>query len=99
MATCLQKETDYFKLGLLLLRIAPRAVRVKFDKEFHPNQLREAMRGASKKLKTLADNNKMHKEQFDLLFPRNGSSMFNSFLFTNLSTISNMNVLFTAFIT
>lgn len=65
MATSLsQEEIDFLRLARLLLRIAPRAVRKKFDYEFDSKQLQQFLK---------KNRNKIHdfttKAQFGILYP------------------------------
>jgi hypothetical protein len=37
-------ESNYIKIAMVVLRVSPRAVRVQFDKEFHPNYLKRTLK-------------------------------------------------------
>lgn len=43
-----QEETNYIRISHLLLRVAPPAIRVKFDSEFDPTLLQKTLNGEKK---------------------------------------------------
>ncbi|XP_071154184.1 serine/threonine-protein phosphatase 6 regulatory ankyrin repeat subunit B-like [Mytilus edulis] len=66
------EESNYIKIALLLLRISPRAVRIQFDYEFHPDCLNKTLNSNKCKLTDLKHKGRINKEQWNLLFPRTG---------------------------
>ncbi|XP_052075124.1 uncharacterized protein LOC127712618 isoform X2 [Mytilus californianus] len=69
-----EEESNYLKVVVILLRIATPLVRIQFDKEFHPIQLKKELQKARPKLHRL-----LSLEQMDLLYPKTGvpeSQMF-----------------------
>lgn len=62
-----EEESNYLKVVFVFLRIATPLVRVQFDKEVHPIQLKKELQKAQPKLHHL-----LKKEQMDLLFPKSG---------------------------
>ncbi|CAC5421615.1 unnamed protein product [Mytilus coruscus] len=70
MAAISREVSNYIKIALLVLRISPKAVRVKFDIEFHPERLRKTLDENYRKLQELYQKKRiLSKEQWDLLFP------------------------------
>jgi hypothetical protein len=43
-ATTSRYESNYIKIAMVVLRVSPRAVRVQFDKEFHPDCLKKSLK-------------------------------------------------------
>ncbi|VDI42961.1 serine/threonine-protein phosphatase 6 regulatory ankyrin repeat subunit A [Mytilus galloprovincialis] len=82
MATSLSQENiNFLRLAGLLLRVAPRAVRRKFDYEFNPEQLQQFMSKNRGKIYDLTYKNRVITlVQYDLLFPK-GSSKVSSDMF------------------
>lgn len=65
-------ESNYIKIALLVVNISQKAVRVKFDFEFHPKCLQKTLNKESVKLKDL-----VHQNQRELLFPPKGKGKQN----------------------
>lgn len=63
-----EEESNYLKVVFVLLRIATPLIRVQFDKEVHPIQLKKELQKARPKLHRL-----LNQAQMDLLFPKSGS--------------------------
>lgn len=63
------RESNYIKIGLLIYKISQRAVRIKFDVEFHPDFLHKTLNRSSGKLKELERTNRINQHQWALLFP------------------------------
>lgn len=62
-----EEESNYLKVVFVLLRIATPLVRVKFDNEVHPIQLKKELDRSRQKLQGF-----LNQEQMDLLFPKTG---------------------------
>lgn len=70
MAAISKEVSNYIKIALLVLRISPKAVRMKFDIEFHPERLRRTLDENFPKLQELYQKKRiLSKEQWNLLFP------------------------------
>ncbi|XP_063396571.1 uncharacterized protein LOC134681083 [Mytilus trossulus] len=67
------EESNYIKISLLILKISQRAVRLKFDTEFHPDCLQETLNRSSGKLRELQMMNRINQHQWTLLFPSKGT--------------------------
>ncbi|XP_052082662.1 uncharacterized protein LOC127720222 [Mytilus californianus] len=102
MAAISREESNYIKIALLVLRISPPAVRVKFDIEFHPERLRKTLDENFPKLQALHHKKKINKDQWDLLFPLRGKGEISSqnfditlmmFLIRNLTEITISSIL------
>ncbi|XP_063405874.1 uncharacterized protein LOC134689837 [Mytilus trossulus] len=80
--TSLSQEDIYFlRLAGLLIRVAPRAVRRRFDYEFHPEHLQQFLRTNRGKIDNLTHKKRIITvTQYDLLFPK-GSSKVSSDMF------------------
>jgi hypothetical protein len=65
-------ESNYIKIAMVVLRVSPRAVRVQFDKEFHPDCLQRTLRSEWGCLSELKTKKRITKPQWNLLFPRTG---------------------------
>ncbi|CAG2194648.1 unnamed protein product [Mytilus edulis] len=61
-------EENFLRLSLLVLRIAPRAVRQHFDKEFHPKVITKVIRQNRLKLHVLREKRILSSSQLSLLF-------------------------------
>lgn len=71
--TVTEEEANYFRIINLMLRVAPQAVRVKFDQEFFPGGLQKVLnKNEFKVLDSLKRKRVINKKQWDLLFPRTG---------------------------
>ncbi|CAG2238023.1 unnamed protein product [Mytilus edulis] len=66
------EESNYIKISLLILKISQRAVRLKFDTEFHPDCLQETLNRSNGKLRELQRINRINQHQWTLLFPSKG---------------------------
>ncbi|CAG2216437.1 unnamed protein product [Mytilus edulis] len=82
MATSLsQEDVNFLRLAGLLIRVAPRAVRRRFDYEFHPEQLKQFLSKNRGKIYDLTYKKRVITlVQYDLLFPK-GSSEVSSDMF------------------
>lgn len=77
MAAISREDSNYIKIALLVLKISPRAVRVKFDIEFHPERLRRTLDQNFLKLQALQQQKTISQKQLDLLFPLRGNGKMN----------------------
>ena len=85
-ATTSRYESNYIKIAMVVLRVSPRAVRVQFDKKFHPNCLQSTLKksewGCLSDLKT---KKRITQYQWNLLFPKTGRLLYlfclNQFLY------------------
>ncbi|CAC5413786.1 ANKRD50 [Mytilus coruscus] len=66
------RESNYIKIGLLIYKISQRAVRLKFDDEFHPDCLQATIKREIDKLRKLQSTNRIDHHQWTLLFPLQG---------------------------
>ena len=57
---------------MVVLRVAPRAVRVQFDKEFHPVHLQNILNRNVLHLANLKTKKRITQPQWELLFPNTG---------------------------
>ncbi|CAG2216442.1 unnamed protein product [Mytilus edulis] len=82
MATSLsQEDVNFLRLAGLLIRVAPRAVRKRFDFEFHPEQLQQFLRTNRGKIYDLTYKKRIITlAQYDVLYPK-GSSGVSSDMF------------------
>ncbi|VDI45560.1 Hypothetical predicted protein [Mytilus galloprovincialis] len=82
MATSLsQKDVNFLRLSGLLLKIAQRAVRQRFNDEFHPGQLKQFLNKNRREIDNLTYKKRVITlTQYDLLFPK-GSSGVSSDMF------------------
>lgn len=73
MAAFSQEEINYLLIVSLIIRVAPLAVRVIFDQEFHPAVLHKILN--EKKCSTLEQLKKkrvLNKSQWVAMFPESG---------------------------
>ncbi|XP_076100339.1 uncharacterized protein LOC143069539 [Mytilus galloprovincialis] len=70
MATISVEEENYVRMSLLLTGISPRAVRIKFDLEFHPTGLDASLKKEYNKLSELKRKKIISESQWNVLFPR-----------------------------
>ncbi|CAG2256748.1 unnamed protein product [Mytilus edulis] len=75
-----QEDINFLRLAGLLIRVAPRAVRRRFDVEFHPEQLQQFLRTNRGKIDNLYKKRIITVTQYELLFPK-GSSKVSSDMF------------------
>jgi hypothetical protein len=70
---------------MVVLRVSQRAVRVQFDKEFHPNDLQGTLTREIGRLNYLKTKKRITQPQWNLLFPRRGRLLYlfylNQFLY------------------
>ena len=66
------EESNYIKIALLILRISTKAVRNKFDYEFHPACLKKTLRDKTGLLLELKRQNRINQNQWAILFPGKG---------------------------
>lgn len=70
------EEENYLRIAHLLIRVAPSAVRVRFDKEFYPGGLKTVLnQSRSSTLETLKKRRVFNQAQWDLLFPKSGKQI------------------------
>lgn len=72
-------DSNYIKISTLLLRIAPRAVRIKFDELFSPEVLKEVLKSNLIKISNLKTCRSINQEQWNSMFPKTG--MMSRFFF------------------
>ena len=75
-ATTSRYESNYIKIAMVVLRVSPRAVRVQFDKEFHPNCLKRTLKSELGCLTDLKMKKRLTQHQWNLLFPRTGRLLY-----------------------
>jgi hypothetical protein len=75
-ATTSRYESNYIKIAMVVLRVSPRAVRVQFDKEFHPNCLKRTLKSELGCLTDLKMKKRLTQPQWNLLFPRTGRLLY-----------------------
>ncbi|CAC5381977.1 ANK [Mytilus coruscus] len=91
-----EEESNFLRTIILMLRVAPQAVREKFDTEFPPVGLQIVLnQNRVKFLEPLKKKRIINQKQWDLLFPRTGIASSNGFdltlmicLIRNLTEIS-----------
>lgn len=67
------EEINYLRIANLILRVAPTAVRVKFDKELNPAVLQKTLnQNRWNKLDPLKKKRIINNAQWDLIFPKSG---------------------------
>ncbi|XP_071145822.1 uncharacterized protein [Mytilus edulis] len=80
MATSISaEETYYLRIANLLLKVAPTAVRVKFDKEFYPSGLQTVLNQNRVKIQGLLQKRIINQKQWNLLFPSSGTADSSTF--------------------
>ena len=75
-ATTSRYESNYIKIAMVVLRVSPRAVRVQFDKEFHPNCLQRTLKSEKGRLLDLKTKKRITQPQWNLLFPGTGRLLY-----------------------
>ena len=75
-ATTSRYESNYIKIAMVVLRVSPRAVRVLFDKEFHPDCLQRTLKSKWGCLSELQRKKHITQPQWNLLFPRTGRLLY-----------------------
>jgi hypothetical protein len=75
-ATPSRYESNYIKIAMVVLRVSPRAVRVQFDKEFHPYCLKRTLKSELGCLTDLKMKKRLTQPQWNLLFPRTGRLLY-----------------------
>ncbi|VDI35475.1 Hypothetical predicted protein, partial [Mytilus galloprovincialis] len=65
-----EEEENYLRMHLLVTGISPRAVRILFDKEFHPSQLDASIKNGYGTLSDMKKKRVINTAQWNLLFPR-----------------------------
>ena len=75
-ATTSGHESNYIKIAMVVLRVSPRAVRVQFDKEFHPIHLQSILNRKVLHLTTLQKKKRITQPQWELLFPKTGRLLY-----------------------
>ena len=75
-ATTSKHESNYIKIAMVVLRVSSRAVRVQFDREFHPVCLQRTLRNAWSRLSDLKTEKYISQTQWNLLFPRKGRLLY-----------------------
>ncbi|CAC5416514.1 unnamed protein product [Mytilus coruscus] len=75
-----KEESNYMRIAHLILRVAPTAVRIKFDAEFHPSGLRIVLnQNRFKYIEPLRQKRVINQKQWDLLFPVSGMTCSETF--------------------
>lgn len=70
------EEENYLRIAHLLVRVAPSAVRVKFNYEFHPVKLKTYLhKHRYTSLEDLKRKKVINQNQWDLLFPNSGEQI------------------------
>lgn len=72
-----KEEENYLRINLLLTEMSQKAVRVLFDKEFHPSRLDASIKDAYGILFDLKMQHVINATQWNMLFPRCGMNMLN----------------------
>lgn len=67
-----EDETNFLRFVNLLIRIAPKAVRVVFDKYFQPCGLSVVLNQSKGKMEYLNQRKILNKSQMELLYPLQG---------------------------
>ena len=75
-ATTSRHESNYIKIAMVVLRVSPRAVRVQFDKEFHPVRLQNILNRNVLHLTNLKTKKRITQPQWELLFPKTGRLLY-----------------------
>jgi hypothetical protein len=75
-ATTSRHESNYIKIAMVVLRVSSRAVRVQFDKEFHPVCLEKTLKSERGPLLDLQMKKYISQTQLNLLFPRKGRLLY-----------------------
>jgi hypothetical protein len=75
-ATTSRYESNYIKIAMVVLRVSPRAVRIQFDKEFHPNCLQGTLKSEKGRLLDLKTKKRITQPQWNLLFPGTGRLLY-----------------------
>lgn len=74
-------ETNFLRIIYLLLKVAPRAVQVKFDKEFNPDVLdKELQKAKWTVIEQLKKKRIITQAQWILLFPDTGKTSYIHFI-------------------
>jgi hypothetical protein len=79
-------ESNYIKIAMVVLRVSPRAVRVQFDKEFHPNCLQGTLKSEKGRLLDLKTKKRITQPQWNLLFPKTGRFVWETYCFCSISS-------------
>jgi hypothetical protein len=75
-ATTSSYESNYIKIATVVLRVSPHAVRVQFDKEFHPVCLQKTLKSERSRLLDLKEKKRITQPQWNVLFPRTGRLLY-----------------------
>jgi hypothetical protein len=75
-ATTSSYESNYIKIAMVVLRVSPQAVRVQFDKEFHPVCLQRTLKSELGRLLELQKEKRITQPQWNVLFPRTGRLLY-----------------------
>ena len=75
-ATTSRHESNYIKIAMVVLRVSSRAVRVHFDKEFHPVCLQKTLKSERGRLLDLQMKKYISQTQWNLLFPGKGRLLY-----------------------
>lgn len=80
MAAALQKEeSNYLRFYYLMMKVAPQAVRIKFNTEFAPSILQKTLYQNKVKLNKLKMEKVINAAQWEHLFPRTGKASSENF--------------------
>lgn len=71
-----ETESNYFKIFLLIFKISPQAVRIKFDDVIHPDYLRYTLGSNMSKLTSLKDEGCINQMQWNSMFPKISKKLF-----------------------
>jgi len=75
-ATTSSYESNYMKIAMVVFQVSPRAVRVQFDKEFHPVGLQSILKRNVLRLTDLKTKKLITQPQWELLFPKTGRLLY-----------------------
>ena len=75
-ATTSRHESNYIKIAMVVLRVSSSAVRVQFDKEFHPVCLEKTLKSEWGRLSDLQMKKRITLPQWNLLFPKKGRLLY-----------------------
>ncbi|CAG2234201.1 unnamed protein product [Mytilus edulis] len=79
------EELNFLRTANLILRVAPHAVRIKFDKEFAPSRLQlELNKARYKVLEPLKKKKVINQAQWNSIFPASGTALSKTFDLTLL---------------
>ncbi|VDI35601.1 Hypothetical predicted protein, partial [Mytilus galloprovincialis] len=68
-----KEESNYLRFYYLMMKVAPKAVRIKFNTEFAPIVLQKTLNQSKSKLSNLRRDKIINAAQWEHLFPRTGT--------------------------